>query len=63
MITITKNEETEDFFHRFTKIKVCGKPWKVGAIDCLSTEGIIDVYLEEDFTNSIQDEFDELYKN
>ena len=36
MITITKNEETEDFFHRFTKIKVCGKPWKVGAIDNLS---------------------------
>ena len=63
MITITKNEETEDFFHRFTKIKVCGKPWKVGAIDSLSTEGIIDVYLEEDFTNSIQDEIDELNKN
>ena len=63
MITVTKNEETDKFFHRFAKIKVCGLPWEVAAIDSLSTEGIIDVYLNEDFTNSIQDAVDETNKN
>ncbi len=63
MITVTKNEETDKFFHRFAKIKVCGLPWEVVAIDSLSTEGIIDVYLNEDFTNSIQDAVDEANKN
>ena len=63
MITVTKNEETDKFFHRFAKIKVCGLPWEVAAIDSLSTEGIIDVYLNEDFTNSIQDAVDEANKN
>lgn len=63
MITVTKNEETDKFFHRFAKIKVCGLPWEVAAIDGLSTEGIIDVYLNEDFTNSIQDAVDEANKN
>lgn len=63
MMTVTKNEETEAFFKRFQKIKVGGKPWAVSATDSWSTEGIIDVYLDEDYTNTIQDQVDEYKKN
>lgn len=63
MFTITRNEETLEFFHRFAKVKIDGKNWEVAAVDSMSTEGIIDVYLNEDFTNSIQDAVDEMKKN
>ena len=55
---ITKNEETEAFLHRFTKIKLNGKPWEVQTVDTLSTSGIIDVYLKEWYQNTIQDEIE-----
>ena len=56
MLTIVKNDETLKFFDRFVKIKIGGKNWKVVATDKFSTEGIIDVYLVEDFTNTIEEE-------
>lgn len=56
MLTITRNEETLEFFDRFVKVKIGGKNWKVAATDKFSTEGIIDVYLEEDFSNTIEEE-------
>ena len=55
---ITKDELTEDYFHRFTKVKVSGKPYEVQAIDAISIEGIIEVALKEDYTNSIKDIID-----
>ena len=56
MLTIVKNDETLKFFDRFVKVKIGGKSWKVVATDKFSTEGIIDVYLVEDFTNTIEEE-------
>lgn len=56
MLTIVKNDETLKFFDRFIKVKIGGKNWKVVATDKFSTEGIIDVYLVEDFTNTIEEE-------
>ena len=55
---ITKNELTEDYFHRFTKVKVSGKPYEVQAVDAISIEGIIEVALKEDYTNSIKNIID-----
>lgn len=55
MMTIANNEETEAFFHRFSLIKFKGKTWEVQAIDNISTEGIIDIYLKEYYNNSIAD--------
>lgn len=52
---ITKDENTEQFFHRFSKIKVAGKPWEVQAIDNISMEGIIEVALKETYQNSIEE--------
>lgn len=58
---ITKNQETEDFFHRFTIIELNGKPWEVQVVDSVSTDGIIQVSLKEHYQNSIQKEI-ETYK-
>lgn len=57
---ITKDEYTEDYFHRFTKVKVSGKPYEVQAVDAISTEGIIEVALKEDYTNEVQDIIDKI---
>ena len=50
---ITKDEKTEAFFHRFSTIKINGKPWEVQSIDSISSDGIIIIYLKEWYQNSI----------
>ena len=52
---ITKNEETEAYFHRFSKIKIKGKPYEVQGVDNISTEGIIVIALKEYYQNTIED--------
>lgn len=52
---ITKDENTEAFFHRFSVLKINGKPWEVQAIDNMSSDGIIILYLKEWYQNSIAD--------
>ena len=56
LMYITKNEETLEFFHRFTKIKVRGKPYEVQAIDSFAADDIIEVILLEDYNNLLEDE-------
>jgi len=53
LMYITKDEKTEAFFHRFTVVKVNGKPWEVQAIDNMSSDGIIIMALKEWYQNSI----------
>ena len=50
---ITKDEKTEAFFHRFSQIKINGKPWEVQSMDNISSDGIIILYLKEWYQNSI----------
>ena len=52
---ITKDEKTEAFFHRFSQIKINGKPWEVQSVDSISSDGIIILYLKEWYQNSIED--------
>lgn len=52
---ITKNEETLDFFERFTKIKINGKTWETEVVDSFAAEGILQVHLGETFNNSLED--------
>ena len=59
---VTKDDITEDFFHRFTKIKVNNKQYEVQAVDNISVEGIIEVALKEDYTNDVKDASDEYKK-
>ena len=54
---ITKDENTKEFFKRFQKVKVQGNNWEVQAIDSISSEGIIEVALKEDYNNTIEDTY------
>lgn len=56
LIYIEKNEETEEYFKRFKKVKLDNKTWEVQAVDSISTEGIIEVTIKEDFANTIKEE-------
>lgn len=56
LMYITKNEETLDYFHRFTKIEIDGLPWEVQVVDSIATEGIIEVSLKETYKNTIEKE-------
>ena len=53
---VTKNEETLDFFKRFQILKIDGHRWRVAATDIFSQGSIIEVYLEEFFDNSLEEE-------
>ena len=56
LIYVTKNEETLNFFKRFQILKIDGHRWRVAATDIFSQGSIIEVYLEEFFDNSLEDE-------
>lgn len=64
-IYISNTTETKQLFHRFAKIKIPFKnsegiieerPYEVQAVDDISTEGLLAVYLKEDFTNVWEEE-------
>jgi hypothetical protein len=48
---ITKNEETLDYFHRFSKIKVGNEMWEVKTVDPYSADEIIEICLGETYNN------------
>lgn len=48
---VTKDEITNDFFTRFRKVKFDGHNWKVVVVDRYTLDGIIKVYIDEDFDN------------
>ena len=50
-IYISNTTETNEFFQRFKKLKIKGTPFEVQAVDSLSTDGILTVYLKEDYAN------------
>lgn len=52
---IQSNEETLEYFHRFESIEVNGKPWEIQSVDSISTPGILQIILKEDYQNSIKD--------
>ena len=56
LIYVTKNEETLDCFKRFQILKIDGHRWRVAATDIFSQGSIIEVYLEEFFDNSLEEE-------
>ena len=48
---ISNNSITNEFFQRFTKCKIKGKPYEVQAVNRLAIDGLLVVYLKEDYTN------------
>lgn len=63
ILYITKNDETLDYFHRFTQIEIDGRMWEVKAVNPFSAEGIIEIALGEWYNNSIEKEVKEQEKN
>ena len=59
LLFIEKNEETLNFFHRFVKFDIDGKPWEVQTVDAISTEGILEITLKEYYQNTIQEKAEE----
>jgi len=51
---ITKDEATEEFFHRFKIVNIANKPWEVQAIDSISSDGIIIIALKEWYKNDAE---------
>ncbi len=59
---ITKDENTLDYFHRFTKVKIDNNMWEVQVVDPYFSEGIIEVCLKEEYNNSIEEMENEMQK-
>lgn len=55
---ITKNDETLDYFHRFSQIKIGKDMWEVKAIDPYSADGIIEICLGEQYNNEFIKDLD-----
>lgn len=59
VLFIKRNQETLDYFHRFSKIKIIepdstvGKTWQVVGRDPYYGDGIIQIFLDEYFENTI----------
>ena len=55
LMYIVKNEETLEFFSRHQIVNFNGHRWKVAAIDKYSSNGYIQVYLDEYFDNEFEE--------
>lgn len=53
---ITKDENTTNYIERFKQIKFQGKNWEIQTHNNLAGDGIIVIYLEEDFTNKYEED-------
>lgn len=58
-VIIKKDDNTKEYLKRFSRLKIDGKNWEVQAVDSMSSEGVIELALKEDFTNTIEDEYHE----
>lgn len=54
-IFIKKDENTANFFHRFTKIKIDGHRWEVQVVDSISIQGILELEIQEYYDNKEED--------
>lgn len=52
-IYIKNDENTRDFFHRFTHIKLAGHTWEVQVTDSITVPGILELEIQEYYDNSI----------
>lgn len=54
-IYIKEDENTKEFFKRFTRIKLDGHTWEVQVTDSLTVPGIIELEIQEYYDNSIEE--------
>lgn len=56
VMNIQNTPETNAFFERFALIELHGKRWEVQAVDKISIDGIIEVYLQEYYNKGIEED-------
>lgn len=61
-IYIKNDENTKNYFKRFTKIKIDGHVWEVQVTDPISVPGILELEIQEYYDNSVE-ELPEIKKN
>lgn len=54
-IYIKKDENTLNFFKRFTRIKIDGHTWETQVTDSMTVEGILELEIQEYYDNSIEE--------
>lgn len=59
---ITKNEQTDAYFHRFSTIEIDGQKWEVQVRNGDSGDGIIKLALKETYNNTLEKESEQLKK-
>lgn len=52
-IYIKNNEQTRNYFHRFTTFMINGKTWQVQVVDEISVDGILELEVQEYYNNSV----------
>ena len=54
-VYIKKTEQTQDYFNRFTRLKINGHTWQVKVVDTLTVPGIIELEVQEYFDSITED--------
>ena len=62
VLYITRDETTENFFHRFQKVNIRNRLWEVQFVNDLSSPTMLIIYLKETFTNEFNPVTNELDK-
>ena len=55
ILYIQRNDETENYFHRFQKLWISNKYWEVQFVNDITSETLLMVYLKEAFINEFAD--------
>ena len=54
-VYIKKTEQTQDYFNRFTRLKINGHTWQVKVVDTLTVPGVIELEVQEYFDSITED--------
>lgn len=58
-MVIEKNDETQEFFHRFKQVKFMNQMWEVQTVNRLGGDGVLDITFKEYFNNDNGEAFEE----
>ena len=54
VLYITRDETTENYFHRFKKVEISGRLWEVQMVNDITSDTMLIIYLKEAFTNEFE---------
>ena len=54
VLYITRDQDTENFFHRFQKVEINNRLWEVQMVNDITSDTMLIIYLKETFTNEFE---------